>query len=268
MSDIDAQLQRWDALHYPGTATLRNIPGIQDRRLWLTVEATLTAYRAAEVPITGFGEPTVAEEVSAIHAHIFQDCYTWAGQFRTVDIAKEDSSFIAHGSIADRLSELDGIVAALDELDYDDKLEVLAYTHSELNQIHPFPEGNGRTTRAFMAAIAARHDVAIEWREDHRALHRVSRESMAGEVPTWQPFHSLYRDVCTPAEFDDSISIDDILGSAESIDAETSPTIPPSFTAAITTMCTALGTGAIETTTQSAPAVDDPVQVNEPSPEL
>lgn len=85
----------------------------------------------------------------------------WAGTFRTVNIGREDSTFVDYRAIDERLAELDGTLDVLDGLAYDDKLEVLAYTHSELNQIHPFAEGNGRATRVFMTAIAARHDVAI-----------------------------------------------------------------------------------------------------------
>ena len=246
MDDAQAHRQRWDELFYPGTETLHNIPGVADPDLWRTVEADLSGFRAAELPPTGFGEPTAADEIRAIHAHIFQDCYPWAGTFRTVNIGKEHSTFVAYDAIDERLAELDDTLDVLDGLTYDDKLEVLEYTHSELNQIHPFAEGNGRATRAFMTAIAARHDVAIGWGDEHQALHQASRESMEGEAATWTPFLDVYRTVCTPATFNDAdLSIDDLLDSINAGALNSAPETPDSFAAAMDTMLTALGNGDI-----------------------
>lgn len=237
--------------------------------LWRTVEADLSGFRAAELPLTGFGEPTAADEIRAIHAHIFQDCYTWAGTFRTVNIGKEHSTFVAYDAIDDRLAELDDTLDALDGLTYDDKLEVLAYTHSELNQIHPFAEGNGRATRAFMTAIAARHDVAIGWGDDHQALHQASRESLEGEAATWTPFLDVYRTVCAPSTFDDTdISIEDVLDSIDTSTLNSAPETPDRFAAAIDTMLTALGNGDIAAALPPTANVDHSVQAGEHKPEL
>lgn len=269
MNDAQAHRQRWDELFYPGTETLRNIPGVTGSDLWRAVEADLSGFRAAELPPTGFGEPTAADEIRAIHAHIFQDCYTWAGTFRTVSIGKEHSTFVAYDDIDNRLAELDDTLDALDGLTYDDKLEVLAYTHSELNQIHPFAEGNGRATRAFMTAIAARHDVAIRWGDNHQALHQASRESMKGDAATWTPFLDVYRTVCAPSTFDGAdISIDDVLRPIDTGTLNSAPEIPDSFTAAIVTMRTALGNGAIAAAPPPTANVDHSVQAGEHKPEL
>lgn len=269
MDEVEAHRRRWGELFYPGTETLRNIPGLTDPSTWREAEANLSAFRTAEIPPTGFGESSVSDEIKAIHAHVFQDCYTWAGTFRTVNIGKEDSTFVDYRAIDERLAELDGTLNVLDGLAYDDKLEVFAYTHSELNQVHPFAEGNGRATRAFMTAIAARHDVAITWGDDHRALHQASRDSMAGLAATWAPFLDVYRAVCAPATFDDAdMSIDDLLSSMDTSALTSASSMPGSFTEAIDTMRTALNSGGFETTPPPVASAYHSVQVDEHTPEL
>lgn len=191
---------------------------------------------------------------------LFQDCYTWAGTFRQVNIGKEDTVFAPYDTIGARLAELDSVVVALDAAGYDDKLELLAYAHSELNQVHPFYEGSGRATRATMEAIAARHDIAIEWGSDHQALHDASRRSMAGAAATWTPFLSVYRQVCQPATFDElaDMPFDEALG------------FPESFRQAINTMHSAYTEGQHSNVASSddLPVLNQTTDLRQDAPEL
>lgn len=276
MNDLGAQRQRWASLFYPETHTLRNEPGIRDGLQWSQCEADLTAMRAHDLPPGGFGKDTVAEEIAAVHHHLFQDCYAWAGTFRRVNIGKEETVFAPYDTIEARLAELDSAVAALDATGYDAKLELLAYMHSELNQVHPFYEGNGRTTRATMEAIAARHDIAIEWGTNHQALHEASRQSMAGPAATWMPFLNVYRQVCQPAVFDDlaDMPFDEVLAFTDRA-ALTEPSDPPltfpeSFQQAINTMHSAYTAGQISSVAGSdeLPVTEQAIDHRQEAPEL
>ncbi|NMF10430.1 hypothetical protein [Corynebacterium xerosis] len=92
---------------------------------------------------------------------------------------------------------------------------------------------------------------------------------MEGEAATWTPFLDVYRTVCTPATFDDAdISIDDVLRPIDTGALNSAPEIPDSFTAAIDTMRTALGNGAIAATPTPTASVDYSVQADEHKPEL
>lgn len=129
-----AQKDRWDALLYPGSGTLRNIQGIENESTWAQVEGNLTATRAMLLPEFGF-DGSVGDQLCQTHAYLFQDCYDWAGTMRTVNMAipvpsdpTKVNTFADYETIETRLAELDYIVEALDEASFADKLDVLAYT--------------------------------------------------------------------------------------------------------------------------------------------
>ena len=100
--------------------------------------------------------PATADGYRALHRHLFQDLYDWAGQDRTVNIAKGGSSF-AHVPYIAR--ELDKRFAdtragdALKGLARDEFFDRLGNHINEINAIHPFREGNGRTMRHHAAQL-------------------------------------------------------------------------------------------------------------------
>src|SRR5690625_1026637 len=71
------------------TGILRNKVGARSQRDLDAAEADFTAARAYQLilatPIKATGD---LDELRAIHRHLFQDIYEWAGQLRTVDISK------------------------------------------------------------------------------------------------------------------------------------------------------------------------------------
>jgi hypothetical protein len=79
-----------DPYCYPGTTVLKNILDIHDQAALDEFEAAITAQRADE-PLPG-GRFSIAQ-CKAIHHHLFQDVYAWAGTFRTVRIGKDGSAF-------------------------------------------------------------------------------------------------------------------------------------------------------------------------------
>lgn len=74
-----------DPYLYPGAGVLRNRLGLTDPDQLDRVERRLVTQRIIE------GAPTGDFDVAhlrAIHRHLFQDVYAWAGELRTVEIAK------------------------------------------------------------------------------------------------------------------------------------------------------------------------------------
>lgn len=94
---------------------------------------------------------------TTIHKMLFEDIYPFAGLFRTENIAKDNFRFAEWNYIE---SELIRILSELKNEEYlknKDKKELsirLAYYMSELNVLHPFREGNGRTIREFIRQLA------------------------------------------------------------------------------------------------------------------
>lgn len=97
------------------------------------------------------------QHLKAIHRHLFQDVYDWAGEERTVSISKGKTLFCNPRFIADTVTDILGKLAKenhLKGLPPEDFVDRVAYYILELNVAHPFREGNGRTTRYFLSLIA------------------------------------------------------------------------------------------------------------------
>ena len=172
-------MRSYNDYFYPGTGTLQNTLGIQDPDKLQEAEAALTAARMRQ-PI---GPVALSPEgMQTIHRHIFQDVYPWAGKFRTVDMIKPtgpgqpDVTF-APGAHVERVE----MPRFYRELRHDvevgrafDNLDARTFSYrasvylADLNRIHPFPEGNGRTQRVFLEHLAARSGHTL----DHRRIDR------------------------------------------------------------------------------------------------
>lgn len=142
---------------YPGTQVLRNIPGIRDEATLRDFEYEQTKLRIEELreqPIPGKFD---LAHLKAIHAHVFQDVYEWAGQIRTVGISKNGDRFAQPAFIEGAGKQLGAALAKEDFLRGHEKpqmVERLAFHYAEWNALHPFREGNGRATRELIGQLA------------------------------------------------------------------------------------------------------------------
>lgn len=170
----DTEEERWNAYLHSGTNVLRNKDDITSPEAWLAMEKIYTLSRAAALPELDFHQGLLVDHVRAIHFHLFQDCYEWAGEFRNVDMGKDNpfhpegvSVFCRHEDIPDMVAEAQTFVSYLLEeapnLSMEDKITMLAQIHSTLNYAHPFREGNGRSTRVFMDAIAEQAGIDLNF---------------------------------------------------------------------------------------------------------
>ena len=79
-----------DPYTYPDSAVLRNKLGFVDAAQLDRMELRLVTQRATDgIPIGRFD----LDHLRAIHRHLFQDVYEWAGETRTVEIAKGGRQF-------------------------------------------------------------------------------------------------------------------------------------------------------------------------------
>jgi cell filamentation protein len=141
---------------YPGTDILVNKLNIQNHKRLLDAERKLTNLRILDLlenPVKGSFDLT---HLQAIHRYIFQDIYTWAGKIRTVDIAKKTMfckvQFIqSQANDIFRKLKMDHYLEGFSQRDLALKL---AFYFSEINALHPFREGNGRSQREFIRELA------------------------------------------------------------------------------------------------------------------
>ena len=153
-----------DPYCYPGISVLKNIPGIREPGALERFEAMMTMTRSDEPLPTGRFD---VEHYKAIHRHLFQDVYEWAGEFRTVRIEKDGNPFCYPEHIQ---SEILSLFTALRNEDCFSNLSREVFIQktagflATCNAIHPFREGNGRTQTSFFALLAheAGHPVDLE----------------------------------------------------------------------------------------------------------
>lgn len=137
---------------------LENKLGITDPQQLKQAEAAIVAVRASEV----FQNPPDGKMdyayLKAIHRQLFSDLYDFAGETRKVDMAKGDSAFCYIAFIEDEQKRIFRELARnfhseMDKTEFVFRLTRLA---ADLNALHPFREGNGRTIRLFLTLLARR----------------------------------------------------------------------------------------------------------------
>ncbi len=167
---------------YSDTNVLKNKLNIYDQELLKKAEEEITAVKQLELlqnPIKGNFTKT---HLLNIHRFIFKDIYSFAGKIRKEQISKADTLFYPPNLIN---RELDKVFAEirnsgmLKEKSTEQFFDRLAYVMSELNIIHPFREGNGRTIREFIRIIAKRQGYDLNWGNvDKNEILKASIESV------------------------------------------------------------------------------------------
>lgn len=141
---------------YKDSDVLINKLHITDEDDLYEAERSLVAIRIAQLneePIKGNFD---FEHLKSIHKFLFQDIYSWAGHIRACNIAKEDLFCLCQyidsfaNDIFGKLKEENYFVM----YDYEEKLNKLVQLFADINALHPFREGNGRTQREFIEELA------------------------------------------------------------------------------------------------------------------
>jgi cell filamentation protein len=143
-----------DRYWYRGTSVLKNRAGFRSQIELDKFEALCFTSRAAEPLPAGKLSQT---HYCAVHRHLFRDVYAWAGRFRQVRIGKNGSMFCYPENIPEQMRRLFDSLAdqnCLRDLEGEPFSSAAAHFLSELNAIHPFREGNGRTQNIFLAVLA------------------------------------------------------------------------------------------------------------------
>lgn len=170
-----------------GSKVLRNKLGITDEVALDRAERALVTQRLREdVPQGDFD----LDHLQAIHRHLFQDVYDWAGKLRTVEIAKGSSQFQFRQYIETGMADVE---RRLKDKDFLRNLSPGAFAHEaaaiigDVNYVHPFREGNGRVQMQYLKQLGAQagHPVHLDriapevWMEASREAHQARYKKMA-----------------------------------------------------------------------------------------
>lgn len=153
-----------DGYCYPESDVLKNRLNIEDDEALSDAERAITSASAEDIEFEP--PPYDLATLQRIHSHLFKDIYDWAGDIRTVDIAKGDTRFCTVRRIEAEADKLFGQLAAknwLEDLAREALIQAAAEFYGELNMVHPFREGNGRALRLLFEFLIVNAGYEINW---------------------------------------------------------------------------------------------------------
>jgi cell filamentation protein len=175
----------------PMTGVLRNRLGLSTTRELETAEREITHAALIFLKESPVSASYDLRHLSAIHRRIFGDIYDWAGQPRTVAIAKRTWFCLPQcieSSAAEIFRALHG-ESLLRGLERDAFTERLTYYLGEVNAIPPFREGNGRIQRAFFEQLTSAAGFILDWQ------HLDADRNIAASAAIMQGDSSLMREM-------------------------------------------------------------------------
>ena len=138
---------------------LENKLGITDSAELAREEEKISKKKAVQLFESGLLNQLEAGQFSSlqtIHRYLFEDIYSFAGQVRTVNLAKGNFRFAPLMYLQPALENID----RMPQSTFDQIIE----KYVEMNIAHPFREGNGRSTRIWLDCMLRKEiGMVIDW---------------------------------------------------------------------------------------------------------
>lgn len=158
-----------DPYVYEGTSVLINNLDIKDGNRLDKAESDFAILAIQKLKSSDFSFDSIYDALE-IHSELFSKLYKWAGKLRTIDIYKKEQ--ILDGKSVDYVFA-SYLKQALDELEKkfkkvnfnglnnEEKIEKICYFVSEFWHIHPFREGNTRTSAMMLYFLIKKANLHI-----------------------------------------------------------------------------------------------------------
>jgi len=173
-----------DPYLYPELNVMRNRLGIRQAERLAQAAYEFTALRAATLSLGPLlrGLP----HLCAIHQHLYQDIFDWAGDIREMDIYQGDTRFChfayieKEGNALMQDLEEEGYLVGLENADF---INRLSHYYCEINVLHPFRIGNGIVQRIFFEQLAIHAGYQLDWRGiDPEAWAQANQSGAMGDL--------------------------------------------------------------------------------------
>lgn len=155
MDRIDYYTNRADDVDiycYPGTEILINNKNIMDPELLKKYEKYMVSFALMQMHLEGFNGAFDIEHYKEIHKKLFEKIYPFAGKLRGINLIKGNTyfcrSYYVHSNLVSTLEKMKEDTESIHN--YDEFIRWMSKYYLDLNLIHPFREGNGRTLREFL----------------------------------------------------------------------------------------------------------------------
>lgn len=149
---------------YPESNVLKNKLNITDGEILFNAEKELTYIRLMELQSNPIKGKFDYKHLLKIHHYIFQDVYDWAGKLRTVEIGKGNlfctTKYLKE--YGEHIFSKYYNECNKNKNDLSKFIKIFASNYADLNALHPFREGNGRTQREFARLICLECNYAFD----------------------------------------------------------------------------------------------------------
>lgn len=153
-----------DPYCYIGTPVLKNKLNIKNFDDLEKAEREISAYAMQDIKYQN--PPYNLKYLQDLHKQLFYELYEWAGELRSVNIFKEDTTFCYYDNLETYSNDLfKGLEKEqwLEGLNKHNFCIKLAEHYCEFNMLHPFREGNGRVQRLFFEHLALYNRYELDW---------------------------------------------------------------------------------------------------------
>jgi len=171
---------------YTGTDVLKNKLGIRDDNALTIAEREITSIKLLML----YNMPTMEifnfDTLCKIHKIIFEDIFEWAGLIRHGDFLSKGDSIFCRGQYIEENANIimgnlqkEKNLCGLNKLEF---IERMAYYMGEINALHPFREGNGRTSREFFRQLSLNANYILDFgKTEKEALLTADIEAFNGQ---------------------------------------------------------------------------------------
>jgi cell filamentation protein len=139
---------------------IKNVDELDD------IEQAIVSLKMSDINDYPKGDYSLKHHLN-LHKYLFEDIYDWAGKIRQVTIQKGTTIFPPPQYVESAYNDLYKQMKKdnfLKNIKIEDLHKSLAFYHGEINIIHPFREGNGRTTRAFLSLMVKEsHNIELDY---------------------------------------------------------------------------------------------------------
>jgi len=185
LQKYDYSYEGSEGYYYPGTTILKNKLGIKNEDALTIAEKEITSIKLLMLYNMPAMEQFNFDSLCKIHREIFSDIYEWAGNIRTGDFFSKGSSIFCRGQyILDSSKKIfsnlikENYLVGLEKQIF---IERMAYYMGEINALHPFREGNGRTLREYFRQLSINANYILDFSEiDSKELLQADIEAFNG----------------------------------------------------------------------------------------
>lgn len=185
LTAADGKKYLTDTFDYDGIIELaKNFPSKQANRFieWFTYsdetidgKSKSKAYALFDSSLLATIEVGTVKGLQQIHGYLFGGLYDFAGQIRTLNIAKSGFQFAMARYLPETLKQIEEMPEST--------FEAIVDKYAEMNVAHPFMEGNGRSTRIWLDLILKKNQkLCVDWSKINKKEYLAAMEKSVTDV--------------------------------------------------------------------------------------